>query len=460
MPSPFHGISLASTALRAFQRQLDVTGNNIGNVNTPGYSRQVVDLAQLPGTQSLGIHPYVLGNGVTVLTVNRIQDAFLQGRSLAANNDLGRLTTLADRLGSIQGIIGEPGPNGVASALDTFFNAWSALASNPNMPGARQLVQAAGQTLTSRVRSIYGDLDNTGQHLQIQMTQALQRVDQLSSRISQLNLEIRQRVATGESPNELLDARDVALQELSGLINISSFNQPDGTVTVYSGEMTLVDTFESHAIPKTFDVATGTLSDGTRNYAVKGGKIAGLFGVMKTVDSYKASLDDLANSLRTTINGMHATGTSPNGATGLNFFNDTVPQTGARDFNLDALILADPDNIAAGVSGAAGDGGLALSISRLRDDTTVTGLAGKSFVGFYADLVSQVGHDGEFYASAADTQKAVVQQIELQKQSVSGVSLDDEMANMLRFQRSFQAAAKALTVFDQVTEDLIGMLRR
>src|SRR5688572_3825962 len=118
MPSPFHGIDLASRALQAFQRQLDVTGHNIGNVNTPGYSRQVVDLVQAEGTAVYGMRPFTLGGGVGILNINRIQDQFLEMRRLNESAGFGRLDTMAQNLHRVQGVIPEPGPNGIADALD------------------------------------------------------------------------------------------------------------------------------------------------------------------------------------------------------------------------------------------------------------------------------------------------------------------------------------------------------
>ena len=115
MPSPFHGISLASNALRAFQRQLDVTGHNIANVNTPGYSRQVVDLSQAEGSTVYGIRPFSLGNGVTVDNVNRIRDNFLEVRRMTENSTMGRFNAMASNLSRVQGVIVEPSPNGIAA---------------------------------------------------------------------------------------------------------------------------------------------------------------------------------------------------------------------------------------------------------------------------------------------------------------------------------------------------------
>lgn len=460
MPGSFFGIDLASRALRAFQRQLDVTGHNIANVNTPGYSRQVVDLTQIDGTPIAGVHPFTLGNGVTVDNVNRVRDMLLDLRRTGEGSAMGRFTSLAGSLRGVQSIYNEPGPNGIADALDRFFNSWSALASNPGTPGAREAVQSAALTLTQRVRGNFTDMQRVATDTKLSIDETLKSVDALATKIADLNIEIKRRSASGDRPNDLLDQRDQAVQDLAGLVDIATSQRSDGTITIYVNQFALVDGTGSRPIPKTYDAATSTLTDGTLTYDVRSGALKGQFDTLNDISSYSAQLDTLANTLRTGINTLHATGVNENGTTGINFFNDALPQTGAIDFDLDAAIKGDSKNIAAGTSGAEGDGGLALSISRLRDDTTIAGLGGRTFGQYYGELVTTVGRDLSTSETQMDTQSLVLQQIDLQRQSVSGVSLDDEMANMLRFQRSYQAAAKALSVFDQVTEDLINMLRR
>jgi flagellar hook-associated protein 1 FlgK len=136
-----------------------------------------------------------------------------------------------------------------------------------------------------------------------------------------------------------------------------------------------------------------------------------------------------------------------------------VALTGAIDFDLSAEVKGSPRAIAAGLTGEPGDGGLALNLSQLRD-TGLAALGNQTFQGFYLANVGQVSSQAAYYEAAAKTEEAVASQIESQVQAVSGVSLDDEMTEMMRYQRSYQAAARALTVFDQVTEDLIAMLRR
>jgi flagellar hook-associated protein 1 FlgK len=457
MPGLFQGISTMNSALRAFQRALDVTGNNVSNVNTPGYSRQAVRFTQMDPTREGNVF---IGNGVSAASVSRIQDQFLFMRQIQASSEDGRLNSLGAGLNNVQGIMNEPAGAGVSDALNKLFNAFSALGSNPTDNALRQQVQQAGDTLASRVRGLYSNLQDQGQQTQLQIKGVIQNAQGLVNSIAEMNQEIRVQQANGALPNDILDARDQAVQQLSQLMPVTLQPQQDGTVLLFSGQLTLVDQSGAGTIPTTFNAAAGTLTNGTLTYPIGSGQLAGLFQTSQKILGYQQQLDTFANTLRTQFNSIHATGTNGLGATGQNFFADVAPgnpQTGAIDLDLDAAIKANPQAIATGVSGNPGDGGLALSLSALRD-TQIAALGSKTFGGFYTDLVSGVGQDTASVQTQSDTSNAVMQQIGQQIQSVSGVSVDDEMGNLLRFQRSYQAAAKALSVFDQTTNDLINMI--
>lgn len=462
MPSPFHGIEMAGRALRSFQRALEVSGHNVANVNTRGYSRQVVDFVTTDPTTLYFHGRHSLGTGVTIASIGRIRDAYLDERARGAVSDQGRFGTYSSKLIEIEGVSGEPGETGIAHALDKFFDAWSAFGSNPNQVGNRTQVKLAGQTLALRVRRTYSELDTMSKQIQVEAESVVGRINELGERIHALNGQIREATATGAQPADLLDQRDLALEELSSLASVHASTQSDGTVTVSIGKFQLVGGASAFVMPATFDPANQGVAGSGVAYPIRSGKLAGLLQSMERVAAEKTQIDTLANNLRTQVNALHETGTNANGTTGIQFFGDVTPpatQTGAIDFDLSAAILASDANIASGTSGDAGDGGLALSLAGLRS-VPVAGLGARTFAAFYRDGVAELGADAAYLKNALSTTEAILQQVDSQRQAVSGVSLDDEMANMLRFQRSYQAAAKVMTIFDQSTQDLINMLQR
>lgn len=455
MAGSFGGINMLGQALRAFQRGLDVTGHNISNANTVGYTRQIVNYGANPA--DLYYSPngaFQVGTGVSVQDVTRIRD-FLTDRSMwTATGDMGRFQALASSLSAIESSFPEPGDQGISAALNKFFDAWSGLASNPNDASAKLTVQQAGQTLVTRVRQTYASLSTEKSNLTSSLNSAFDRVDQLSANIAHLNDEITAKLAAGAQPNDLMDARDAAIEELSGLMDIQVQPFEDGSIAVYSGQISLVSGTASFAVPRDVDATAGKLG----GFPIGGGQIAGIIQSMGKADGYLDQLDLLANTMKTEFNTLHKDGVGKNGLTGILFFADSDPQTGAADFALSADVLADSSNIMTGTSGSAGDGSLALALSRMRD-TALTGLGGRSFKDFYGTLVSTIGSDSAYYADQVDTQGAVMASIENRRQAISGVNIDDEMTNMLRYQRSYQAAAKALQVLDSVTEDVLSLIR-
>jgi len=236
----------------------------------------------------------------------------------------------------------------------------------------------------------------------------------------------------------------------------------DGTTAVYAAGFTLVDSAGNRTFPSTPGALPGTMTDGNITYTVRSGELAGLFQTQSNTSAQMANLDTLANTLRNQFNTLHRTG---NNNAGIDFFNegavppDLTAQNGAATFDLSAAVKTSASNIVTSATGLPGDGGLALALGNLRD--TYTGMpGGKTFESYYRANVDQVAQETSYYNNAVSTEKSVGAQIKSQQQAVSGVSLDDEMADMLRYQRSYQAAAKALTIADQVTQDLIGMLNR
>jgi len=443
------------------QRALDATGHNIANVNTVGYSRQSVDFATLAPLDFYNQGWHTLGQGVGITGINRARDQYLDASARNAASNLGRFSTLSTGLGRIDKVYGEPSEMGIANGLDAFFNSWSALASNPSDAAARASVRYAGQTLADRVRSTYASLSQEKARTETSITGTFNQIDALAREIAQLNHDIKRYSVGGNQANDLMDRRDLAVHDLSKLVNVSVERFEDGSYAVYAAGATLVDSVGARGFAKTYDAAAGTVSDGTMTFRVTGGELAGHLSSLNAINNQMTSMNVFANTLRTAFNTLHATGTNALGQTGIDFFNggSTPPMSGAIDFNLSTDVAASAEAIAAGVTGLPSDAGLALQFSRLRDETQTT-LSNQTFSNYYRGQINSVASEAAYYDMAARTEESIVGQIQQQQQAVSGVSLDDEMANMMRFQRSYQAAAKAMTVFDEVAADLIGMLRR
>ncbi|MCW5945907.1 MAG: flagellar hook-associated protein FlgK [Fimbriimonadales bacterium] len=456
MAGSFFGINIASRALRSFETALNVTGHNLANVNTRGYSRQIVEFDQTAPLTYFGLRPFTVGTGAFISSVNRARDMFVEGRIIQTQSEQSRLGQMLTSLRGIEMVFGEPSSDGISGNLSAMFDSWARLAANPADDAARLDVRSRSMLLVGRIREIDAQLGAEQVRLDAEIRATIDQVNQLGTKIKELNDSIRAQRAIGSTPNDLLDLRDRAIQELAAIVDIRKQELPDGTMTIFINQHTLVDQVAARPLPTEYDAATSTIQLPNKDIQIKGGKLAGLMAGINSANNYRAQLDTFVNELRTAVNALHFTGTNLNGTTGIDFF---VGTNGARDLEIDPQILADIRNIAAGASGAPGDGGLANAIAELRD-TELAGLGNRSATRFFNDMIAVLGQDSASIAIAFDTQLATMTQLEAQRQSVSGVNVDEELANMMRYQRSFQAAAKILSVLDQTTEELIKTFGR
>lgn len=456
MPDAFMGIDIASRALRAFQLALNVTGHNLANVETEGYSRQRVNMQQTPPVTFFGLKPLTMGTGMFVDTVERIRDKFLDGRFLETNYEGGRLKQMFATLSNIEATFQEPGEGGIHNAMNGMFDAWSKLSANPADEASRLNVRLNAQLFVQRVKDFNAQFIQQDKSLNTEVVATIDEINNLGARVADLNEEIRKIFCTGAQPNDLLDQRDLLIKKLTDFVDLRTVDHPDGSKSVYIGSHALVDPTGANDLPSDYDAASSTIIDGTTTIQIRSGKLAGLFGSIVAVESYKDQLDALVNEVRTQTNALHSTGINLNGTTGIDFFAGTA---GAGDLDLTQEVKDDLRNIAAGVSGEPGDGGLASSMAAIRD-TQYANLGNRSPIEYFSDAISRLGQESAYYRNSVTTQDAILEQIDQQRQSVMGVNMDEELSNMMRYQRSYQAAARFLSILDQTTEELITQFGR
>ncbi|MBL8060437.1 MAG: flagellar hook-associated protein FlgK [Chthonomonas sp.] len=457
MPGTFHGINIASSALRAFQRAMETTGHNLANVNTRGYSRQRLDTTAFEPMSLWAGQMYSLGTGVQIESISRSREMFLESRYQSANGNLMRYSTYNQGISQLESVYREPGESGISDAMNKMFDAFSGLASNPNDPTARTTVRNAANIFAQRVRTAYSEMRAMSDQVTEEIQSTFTQINQIGQQIATLNGQIRAATASGGSPNDLLDQRDLLLRDLSTLTNVTTSTQPDGTINVFASNFPLVTNDHFRPFPTSIDAATMTVSDGSTSYPVRGGVLMGQLQTLNRVAQAQTELDTLANNMRTQFNALHQTGTDAAGNIGSFFFNDG--QTGAINFDLDAAIKSDPSKIFAGTTGYDGDGGLALAMSQLRD-MKLAALGDRTFAQYYNASVSGVANDISQAEAQMETFDSILNQISAQSESISGVNMDEEMSDLMRYQRSYQAAARVLTILDQTTEDIINMMNR
>lgn len=483
----FLGLEIARRALLASRQAMDVVGHNVANANTPGYSRQRVDLRTTPPFPEVTSLDYrqvgQLGTGVEVAAVNRLRDLFLDRQYRDQASAAGRWGTREQVLSEVEAIFNEPSAISLRAALDRFWNSWAELANNPESLAARQVVLQQGVALVEAFQNVDRQLKALGDNLNAGVETKVSEINVLAERLASLNAQIGAAAGAGLAPNDLLDQRDLALDQLARLVPISVVYGADGRVRVTVDGTPLVE--EGQANPLAVAADPGNANqwavrwrDFNTSLTVSGGELGAYLELRDaTVASYRAQVADLAWSIANAVNSVHAAGFDLNGnkVSGpppkdwQNFFIDPtagglppgLPSTRSQ-FVLERLAVnpalqADVRRLAASTSGAPGDGSNALAAAALRRQTRAD-LGNTAPDDFYRATVGRLGTEAAEAKRLKDSQAVLVQQIDNQRQNVSGVNLDEEMVDMIRYQHAFNAAARLVNVMDDMLDTVINRM--
>ena len=438
MTSAWFGLNTGLRALVASQLALDTAAHNTANANTEGYSRQRVHLVAAepftyPAFNRSGL-PGQVGTGVNVASIERVRDAFLdlQIRSQLALQ--GQWETRRDELAKVESVFPEPGGSGLGVVLGRFWNSWQDLAADPTSTAARAaLVEQAG-TLTRRFA---------------------RDASQLATLIDGTDYQVVQRVA---EINDLADQRDLLLDQLNRILPVTAEPRADGTVTVLVAGTDLVEHDKTRLITTTLDASghnVPTWSSGG-SVVLGAGQLGALVSVRDTtLVGYRSQLDQLARGVADAVNALHLTGVDATGAAGLPFFTYTVGAE-ASTMAVNAAIAADPRLLAAAAAvNQPGDGSVAGAIADLRAGK-LFGAGTQTASDFYAGLIGLIGSHTRQASEMATNQTLVVDHLTTRRESISGVSLDEEATDMIRFQHAYQAAARVINAVDEMLDTLIN----
>jgi len=455
-------LNVAKGALHTQQKAIDVTAHNIANVNTPGYSRQKVNMVT---SHPLSSEPGQLGTGVQAAAIQRMYDSFLGIQINTESQSLGKWEAQKDSLQKVEMILDESSGYGLNGALSEFWNAWHDLVNEPSSQTERAVLLAKSESLANIFNRISADLKQIQRDLDTRISGTVQEINRIADRIAGLNEQIAQVEASGRNANDLRDGRDLLLTELSSMIDINTSEGPDGKMTVLlSGGRPLVQNGTS------WDVSIETNASGLQDIlwldgsggsvniteTISGGALKGWLQVRDgSVPSYLSRLDDMAAGIIQAVNNLHSSGFGLDGSTGNDFFVGTT----ASDIGIHPNVLGDPRSIAAAgtASGVPGDNSIAIAIAGLQDDLTMDGNTA-TFGAYYNSIIADLGGAVQEAAANYDHQSAMVEQLTGVRESVSGVSLEEEMVNLIRFQHAYEAAAKLVSTTDELLETVIAMV--
>lgn len=462
--SDIYGImSLAGQALMTQQQAISVTSHNIANVNTPGYSRQRLNMTtNIPLESSVG----PMGNGVSGVSIERLYDRFLSSQISNESQGLGRWDAHKNSVEMLEMIFNESDGSGLSQAMSKFWDAWQALTNNPSGTTERQVLVTASQILAGTFNKLDGDLNKSQHNLDLAVLGTVEEVNRLSEQLADLNEKIISSEAGSSSANDYRDQRELVLKELAELIDINTFEDANGAVSVLVAngrQLVSVSQFWQLSTEVNAsglqDVVWVDDSGSTTNITadISGGKLKGLLEVRDDIiTDYLARLDTLAGTLRTDINTLHQGGFDLNGIAGEAFFIGTGT---AADLEVNPNIIGTPDLIAAASDPLTfpGDNRNAIEIANLQHQLMMSGNTA-TYNDYYSSVVRDVGYEVLKSDSYYNHQSDMMAQLENQRESVSGVSLDEEMINLIKFQNAYTAAAKLITTADEMMQTIIQML--
>jgi flagellar hook-associated protein 1 FlgK len=467
----FATLNLASRSLQTQMTGVEVSGQNLANVNTKGYTRQTVDI-QTSTDINTTIGPE--GTGANAVAIQQAVNALLNSQIQNQQSSLGYWNAQQSALQSAENGLNEflngtgsatssssttdTTDTGLSGQLSSLFNAFQAVATSPTSISARQDLISQAQTLASTFNQINSQLDAAKTSLNSSLGDDVDSANKLVSAIADLNKQIAAAQFSGGTANNLLDEREQDLENLSQLADIKTSTETSGAVDVSIGGQTLVSGSNVLDTLQIYDAGGGQLlvqtATGGTPLTLMGGSISGTIDARDgTLATLQTNINTLASSLITQVNTVHAGGYSLTGTTGADFFSGTD----AASITVNASLANDPSLIqAAGTATATGDNSVALQLADLAS-AAQSGLGNQTFSASYGQTVAALGYDLQTANNQVSSQTSVANMLSTQRGTVSGVNLDEEMTNLMGFQRAYEASAQLVTTVNQMMQTVLAM---
>lgn len=444
------------SALFAAQAGMATTGHNIANANTPGYSRQDVSFA----ARRPDILPYgALGRGVEVQGIRRLQDEFLLKNLRVQSSRLASYTSVDAALYEVESILGSVDNDHLGNAMNEFFAAWNTLATPPFVESNKYNVVATAESLVRDFHAINDSLDDLEANIEDNIQLEITNLNGLLAGVAEMNEQIMAAEANGEPANDLRDQRDLLINQISEIAEVSVLEREDGTKDIILAGRTMVSRgsvthFQSTYVRDDDGYKMAIVTQGRMNEVhLSPGKLEGLMTSRDVqVQQVREGLDAVAAQLIREVNELHVQGRTDS-SSGLSFFSGDSMHT----IGINQAIVSNNLLVATGSTNADGDNSIAEAIANLTNQSADG--AGSTTIGDqYRSLLTTVASRRSSFEFLVENQQNVVDSLETKMASVSGVSLDEEGANMVRYQNSYNAAARVISTVQEMYDTLMNMV--
>ena len=453
--------NIGSSALSAFQQSLAVTAHNMANVDTKGYSKQDAILAE---ASPINGRPGQIGTGVQVTAIQRNVDSFIDGQLLASREKLGQNDASNSALSDIERLFGDSNDQSLGTDLNNLFDAFQDVATDPSNVTARSALLSNAQTIVDRFHQADSTLATQRQSLDQEVGQTVTTINNLAQQVADLNDKISQAELSGQHANDLRDQRQRLVNDLGEQIGVTTLEGAHGQLSIFTGNgQALVDNTRAYALTGVPNAANsgfldiqyqGGGSPVSIASVISGGRLKGLLDARdQTIPAVLNKLDTLAANLVTEVNTQHRLGVGLDGSTGLNFFNPAGVT--ARSIG---VAITDGQQVAASESAAGlpGNNVNALALANLQHKS-ISALGNATLNGYYQTTAAGVGSDAQQASQDLDAQQTLQSQLEAHWSEVSGVSLDEELVNMLTYQRAFQASSRVVVMADELMQTILSL---
>ena len=466
MPNLSFGINLALQAVLANSQAIEVTEHNVANASTAGYHRQSAVLTATVPTNTSGYYAGQMGTGVVVSQIQRFNLEFFDTRYRTVSAEAKNWETQSSVLAQLESTLGETSDGGMLTRMDQFWTDWQDLASDPSNMSLRTNLISDAQNLASGFNERWQQLTQLRSDQNLAVSQTVDDINAAAEQVASLNAEISRVLSVGDQPNDLLDQRDQALDKLAELSGAVSYEQKNGEVVVSIGGHVLVTGHDSFKLTTQADPDDTSVNqvvwadDPDQVVSPNTGQLKGLLEVRDTlIPQQLDGLNELASGLAAQVNAIHSGGygiDTPS-STGLDFF------SGAADGTIDASNIKVNPNLTAeslAASSAAdepGNADVANLLVALKDEKVMDG-GTNTLNNFYNAQITSLGQTIQSANANQNNNELVSQALSDQRESVSGVSLDEEASNLLMYQRGYQAAARLMTVYDDLLDTVINKM--
>ncbi|HXB58475.1 MAG TPA: flagellar hook-associated protein FlgK [Candidatus Acidoferrales bacterium] len=468
-------LNLAAQSLQTQMTGVEVTGQNLANVNTTGYTRQTVNIQTTPdiettsGPEGTGAEVVSIQQAVNTLLNNQIQgqqstSGYWNGQQStlqSVQDDLNEFLSNSGSASSSTSSTGTTTSSGLSTLLNTFFNDFQTVATSPTSVSARQQLISDAQNLASAFNQINSGLNKEDADLNSSISDDVTSANQLINGIAGLNQQIAAEQFGGGNANDLMDERQQDLNNLAQLVNITTSTGTNGAVDVSINGQAFVTGNQVMDTLQTYDPGNGNLlitspaTGATQPLTLTGGSIQGTIDARdNTLGSLQTSLNTLASSLITQVNSIYSAGYSLTGTTGANFFEGA----NASDISVNSTLADDPSAFqASGSATASGDNSVVLQLAELAD-ASQSNLQNQTFSNSLDQTVGSFGDALQTANSQVSDQTTVMDMLKSQQSSVSGVSLDQEMTNLLGYQQAYEASAELVTTVNNMLSATMQMV--